>query len=323
MHTRTHVAAASLIFTALALSTTANAEPTAPDKAAADALFTEARELLDAGRAAEACPKLEESQRLDPAVGTALNLADCYERIGHTASAYLGFGDAAALARRTGDSERAAEADRRADALQPKLVRIAVNVPESSRIKGLVVLRDGQPVASTLWGTPIPVDPGEHVIEAKAIDRIPWKTTLKLEVPGTTELVAVPVLAEIEHPINTGKTAQRVAGIVVGSLGLATFGVSGGFAIAAARKDSESKEHCTLEDQNLCYSHGVALRQESIGLANIATGIAAAGGVVLATGVTLFLLAGSPKSPDKPATAWVVVPRVAPREAGLVVGGMF
>lgn len=300
----------------------AHAQPAA-DKAAADALFTEARQLLDAGRAAEACPKLEESLRLDPAVGTALNLADCYERIGRTASAYVAFGDAATLARRSGDPDRAGEAERRADALQPRLVKLAVNVPEPSRVQGLTVLRDGQPLAPTLWGTAIPVDPGEHVVEAKAPDRVPWKSTVKLDVPGTVESIAVPVLDEIRKPPPPGKTAQQVAGIIVGSVGLAALGVAGGLSIVASKTDEESKQYCLPEDPNKCYAKGVALRDESIMYADTATVVAISGGVVLATGSTLFLLAGMSKPASKSARTWIVLPNVSPQSAGLTLGGVF
>ncbi|MBK9262919.1 MAG: hypothetical protein IPM54_24335 [Polyangiaceae bacterium] len=138
-------------------------------------------------------------------MGTALNLADCYERDGRTASAYVAFGDAAAFARRVGDSDRADEAARRADALAPKLVKLAVTVPEPSRVQGLAVLRDGLPLAPTLWGTAIAVDPGEHIVEAKAPGRSSWKTTVKLDVPGVVQSVQVPVLDESRVPPPPGK----------------------------------------------------------------------------------------------------------------------
>src|SRR5262245_40239679 len=48
--------------------------------ARAEAAFDKGRALLQQGRVAEACLELEESQRLDPGLGTQLNLADCYER---------------------------------------------------------------------------------------------------------------------------------------------------------------------------------------------------------------------------------------------------
>src|SRR6478735_9605838 len=55
------------------------ASPT--DQAKAEALFDEGRRLLAAARFAEACPKFAESQRLDSALGTLLNLGDCYEKM--------------------------------------------------------------------------------------------------------------------------------------------------------------------------------------------------------------------------------------------------
>ena len=59
----------------------------ASDKAAAEALFDQGVRLMKQNNFAEACPKLEESDRIDPAVGTLLYLGECYERVGKTASA--------------------------------------------------------------------------------------------------------------------------------------------------------------------------------------------------------------------------------------------
>src|SRR6266498_1038121 len=81
--------AASLAFVLLAhLPGAASAQVSAENRAAAQALFDLGRTLITSGRAEEACPKFEESQRLDPGVGTQLNLADCYDRTGRTASAW-------------------------------------------------------------------------------------------------------------------------------------------------------------------------------------------------------------------------------------------
>ena len=60
------------------------------DPAAAQALFDQGRDLMRQNKHAEACPKLAESNRLDPAIGTLFHLADCYEQSGRVASAWAG-----------------------------------------------------------------------------------------------------------------------------------------------------------------------------------------------------------------------------------------
>src|SRR5437868_5846248 len=73
------------------------------DKAAADVLFEQGRELLNSGSIAAACPKLEESLRLDRGIGTMLYLAECWKRAGKTASAWAQFREAEDLAAREND----------------------------------------------------------------------------------------------------------------------------------------------------------------------------------------------------------------------------
>src|SRR5882672_5018849 len=67
-------------------ATTAGAQ--SRDPAAAEALFREGRAAAQRGEWETACPKLRESQRLDPAAGTLLNLADCEQHRGKVATAW-------------------------------------------------------------------------------------------------------------------------------------------------------------------------------------------------------------------------------------------
>ena len=67
---------------------------------------------MQAGRFAEACPKFEESMRLDPAIGTLLNLARCYESMGDVPAACQRYAQAEALANAEGQTARAGFAQR-------------------------------------------------------------------------------------------------------------------------------------------------------------------------------------------------------------------
>src|SRR5512138_2397422 len=108
---------------ALAAALPARADTTAEQRAAAQALFDDARRLMADKKYAEACPKLEESQRLDPGIGTLLNLAECQSLTGRTASAWANFLEAAYQAKAAGQAKRENTARSRAAALEPKLSR--------------------------------------------------------------------------------------------------------------------------------------------------------------------------------------------------------
>ena len=78
----------------------------ANNRAAAEALFNEGRSLVAGGHYSDACPKFEASQQLDPGLGTLLNLAECYEKLGKTASAWAEYREAIPLARASGSKVR-------------------------------------------------------------------------------------------------------------------------------------------------------------------------------------------------------------------------
>jgi hypothetical protein len=292
----------------------------AEKKAAAQALFDEARKLTSAGKFAEACPKFSESERLDPTMGTKFYLADCLEHIGRLASAWTYYVEVTDAARAAGLKERARFARSRAEALEPKLAKLVVVVSaQAPRESGLEVKRDGLMLGEAMWGTSIPVDLGVHVVSASAPGKVPWETRVELKGPGQEITVEVPPLAAVPAPPlpppplpppppppspppspakpaplpPAGPSGQRIAGFVVGAAGIAGIGVGAFFGVRAMNKrnDSNANGHC--DAQSFCDDAGLALRREAITSATIATVGFIAGGVALAGGGLLLLTAPS------------------------------
>ena len=148
------------VFVAAAIeSSTAHAQQSAPDnKVAAQALFDEGLKLMQAGSFSQACPKLAESHKLDPAVGTLLYMGECYEHNGQFASAWAAFNSAESAARNARQPEREKTARERAAMLEPRVSKLTVVVPEESSVPGMEVTRDGLSLGSAAWEVAIPVD---------------------------------------------------------------------------------------------------------------------------------------------------------------------
>jgi hypothetical protein len=174
--------------------------PTDQDKAAATALFDDARSLLADGKVAEACRKLEESRRLAPVTGTVLNLATCHEREGLTASAAAEFREARALAEHDHRDDRVAFAEEHLRALEPRLSTLLIVVPPEADVPGLGVTRDGVALGRAAWGTRIPVDPGTHVLVATAPGKTPWRLEVRVGPEADAQTATVARLEDVTPP---------------------------------------------------------------------------------------------------------------------------
>jgi serine/threonine-protein kinase len=184
---------------------------TASEQAAAEALFKQGRDLMGAGQLADACPKFAESERLDPAPGTLLNLAACYERSGQIASAWVTYKEAATLARKADQVDRARLARDKAAELEPKLPMLTIVVPQGSDRPDLELRRDGQMVGRPEWGVPIPVDPGAHVVDAVAPGHKAWQGKAQVVGPSVKQSIEVPPLEAL--PPSTGPEAVAPAAL--------------------------------------------------------------------------------------------------------------
>jgi hypothetical protein len=185
-----HLAVASTFF--VSVSRIAHAG----DPAAAQALFDEAKQLTSNGFYREACPKLDESEKLDPGIGTEFHLADCWQHLGRTATAWALFRQVESEAHALGQPGRERVAHDRATALGAFVPKLVIDANATASTPGLTITRDGASVSREEWGAPIPVDPGTHVVAAQAPDKQPWDTRVEVAEGGATTRVDVPLLAD-------------------------------------------------------------------------------------------------------------------------------
>jgi hypothetical protein len=287
------------------------AQASESNKAAAEALFNEARNLMTAGRYDEALAKLKASQNLDPALGTLLNIAECYEKLGRTASAWAQYREIVSLARQAGSKEREEFAENKAKGLEPRISKLAINLkPGAGDASGMKITRDGEVVSAAELAVPIPVDPGKHVIEVTAPGKEPWSLTVEIGEGSSVKEIEIPALSNAEGGGDAGGdvpgdkgpspqessdgSGQRIAGLVVAGVGVVGVGLGAFFGLQASSSWSDAKKECTAYPYG-CSPKGISLQKDAESQGTISTIGFIVGGVGLAGGAVLFFTAGSGK----------------------------
>ena len=284
----------------------ARAQVATSDKALAEALFRDARQLSDAGKLADACPKFAESYRIDPKIGTLVNLATCHEQEGKTASAWAEFTEAASLAERAQQRDRQRFARQHADALARQLAQLTLAA--RSVAEGLEVKLDGRALGVAALGTPFPVDPGDHTVEASAPHRKPWtghatvapgpgSTTVDIPAledeapppPPAPPLVVVPPPVAPAPPPPSSASSVRVLGIAAIGVGVAGIAVGSIFGL---RTLSEKHDGDALCVGAACTAAGLEDENQAHASATLSTVGFIAGGAMAAVGLILVVASG-------------------------------
>jgi hypothetical protein len=304
---------------ALTPARAANGDVSQANQATAQALFDQGRRLLDEGKYAEACAKFESSQRLDPGTGTLLNLATCNERLGKIATAWTQFNEALSLAIRDGRRDRMSFAREHIVSIEPQLPHLTVAV-RAAGTDGLSLTIDGAPLGKAAWGVAAPVDPGDHVVEATASGKLPFRATVKLaptesrtlEVPALDDdpealaklnrgETAGPASAELPAPPGptgngTGNATRRLAGEIALGAGAVALGIGTYFGLRAISIWSDANANCT---QDTCMAYGESRTKDARSAARAADVALGVGIAAVGAGVVLVLTAanGHPSQP--------------------------
>ena len=324
-----------------ALDASAQAPP-AGSTAVAEGLFQQARELFKQQRYADACPRFAESQRLEPKLGTLLNLAVCHEKLGKIATAWAEYTSAATIARREQSKDREDFAREQVATLERRIAHVSLQI--AAPPGDLVVALDDQPLDHTALNTPLPIDPGAHRVAATAPGKIAWSTTIEAPSEHAELAVTIPALeAAIATapppvatlpPAPTAITAARPivplaqvapsmaspperedhrvlihGGFGVGAAGLLVGAITGGITLARAAtiRDTCNANSCGVDQAD-------ALRSTTT-LANVSNVSFVLGGLGAGVGV-VGLLVSSSRAPTKRPVA-TVTPILGPAVVGL------
>lgn len=303
------------------------AAQSAQDRTAAETLFEDGKRLMNDGKYSEACPKLEESNRIDPGAGTLTALALCHRGEGKTATAWSEFKEVISLARRDGRKDREQVAQENLNELEPKLSKITFTVDKSAQVSGLEIRLDASVISPAMLGSPLPADPGVHKLTVSAPG---FKARESIVEVGAEHDDKTVTITPLEHQASSAATAPaaalspspkgdnatlRTTSYVVGGVGAAgvLLGIITGVVAASKHSDANCKN-------DVCPSNAATGEEKDARtMANISTVGFVAGGVLLAGGVVLNILSWPKKSSTTGQLQ--LVPSVSPQGGfGSIVG---
>ena len=321
------------------------AQASSEDSAAARALFAEAQKKMAKEDYPAAFDLLASALKLDKKKGILFNYAICAQRLNKLTTAWNAYQEAVALSKGAYEP-RVADAVRQIAAIEPKLSKLKIDLPDAAKGPGLVVSRDGTNLPSGIFGIAVPLDAGEHTLVASMPGRKDWTKKITLSAPGVVT-VTVPVLDPLQvdapkpaavAPIATLPaketpaaapvpfwSKQRIAGVAVAGVGVVGLAVGAAFGGLAIADKSSAGAHCTPAGSgggaSYCDKTGLAKWSDEKTMGNVSTAGIVVGAVALAAGITIF--ATAPKGPkdDKKATAGLhVSPTFAAGPATAAIG---
>ncbi len=291
----------------------------------ADQHFRRAVELMKADNCTEAVPEFLTSHKLDPSAATLVNLATCHARLGRSATAWKTYQQAAELAATEKNEPLRERALQAMSIIGPTLTKLQIISNSSARLS----IRVNGEELEAYNGLPIPLDPGESVVEAAAPGREPWRKSVNADDLGATIVIEVPDLRPIpppappplpprplehahEHAVERPLDLRLPAAVLTGA-GAASVLVGAIFGISAKNNYDDSSSYCRA---NRCTQPGIDLRDRASDKAVVSTATVGLGLVAVATGVVLWLTA-PPSPPALQKRASRAVPEVMVAIGGL------
>jgi hypothetical protein len=195
----------ALTFLAAQVPTVAFAQGVASTQS--EALFNQGKDLIKEKKYHEACDKFSASLKLEETTGTHLALAACLELDGRAASAW---GEYLYVVKHEQDEGKKGYARDHAKALESKLLKVHLNmalVPDDLDLK-----IDNQAIPKETLNSDLPLDPGDHVIEAAAKGKHKWERHVKLGADNSPMTISISLEDMTPEEIKAEQAKQNGGG---------------------------------------------------------------------------------------------------------------
>jgi hypothetical protein len=217
-------------------------------------------------------------------------------------------------------------------------VAFSVQDPDGNDLTAVRISLDGQPLAESLDGKALDVDPGEHVFRFESVG-LPTvekhlvivegeknrRERVQLGQPKAPAVVAPPQVTVVMKP-PPASNPERTAGLVVGGSGIILGGLGAVFGLVATLEWTSAKNACGPGFPATCSEIPAANadRAASLRAGYVADVLLPLGGAALITGITLVLLAPTPvPTASTASTHFSLTPSFGPGSYGLALHGAF
>jgi hypothetical protein len=271
------------------------AEPSAAELAAARELFAKGVALEESHQWSEALDQFRKVAAVKVTAAVRFHLGLCLENTGKLVDALNEFNRAEAAAT-PGDPDAALiveKSKKHLSELEARIPRVVVVAPSDAH--DVEVLLDAAPVAPSLYGTGIPVDPGAHVVRARAPRRLSFERSFDASEHASTTIEIVLPEDPNAPPETTGTSSTSAASHgpgawpwIVGGVGVVALAGAGILFAQRASALNDLENACPSHrdcpgDQQSTYDRG---RRDAI-LGDVFLGVGVAAVAVAIVGFTL------------------------------------
>jgi hypothetical protein len=294
----------------------------ADDPAAAKVLFDHGLEEMKQGRYVSGCTAIAQSYEKNPLPGALFTLAECEAKRGRFATAVKRYEEYLTVFAKLPRDKQAKQHGRDAlsmtqiGALSSQVPKVTIAL-DAAPPPGVVVTMDGVTIEPAALGTPIPVDPGDHVVFVQAPGGSPIEQHFAVD-KGEQKTLALDVTPKPPPvaPPPPGPSGLRVGAFVAGGVGVVSIAVgaiTGGLALG---KKGTIQQDCKINGATgvaVCNAAGFDAGNSVGTLGGASTGTFIVGALALGAAVGLFI--ASPSAP-KPASALAPRAEIAVLSAG-------